>query len=100
MALIQYWRSFDHLHAYAHDRDRAHLPAWAAFNKAARGNTTVGIFHETYVVPAGSYETIYAAMPPFGLGRAGKLVPAVGSMHNASQRIGREVRAESSAPYD
>ena len=94
VALVQYWRSFDQLHAYAHARDKAHLPAWAAFNKAARGNNAVGIFHETYLVQAGSYETIYADMPPFGLGKAGQLVPAVGSMHNAAQRIGREVKAD------
>lgn len=100
VALIQYWRSFDHLHAYAHARDKAHLPAWAAFNKAARGNSAVGIFHETYLVQAGSYESIYADMPAFGLGKAGTLVPAVGSMHNAAQRIGREVRAESNAPSE
>ena len=30
---IQYWRSFEHLHAYAHARDAKHLPAWAAFNR-------------------------------------------------------------------
>ena len=95
VALVQYWRSFDHLQAYAHARDKAHLPAWAAFNKAARGNNAVGIFHETYLVQAGSYESIYADMPAFGLGRAGTLVPAVGSMHHAAQRIGREMRAES-----
>ncbi len=94
-ALIQYWRSFEHLQAYAHARDKAHLPAWAAFNKAARGNSAVGIFHETYLIQAGSYESIYAAMPAFGLGKAGTLVEAVGSMHNAAQRIGREVQAAS-----
>ena len=93
-ALVQYWRSFDHLHAYAHARDKAHLPAWAAFNKAARGNNAVGIFHETYLIQAGSYESIYADMPAFGLGKAGTLVPAVGSMHDAAQRIGREVKAD------
>lgn len=97
VALVQYWRSFEHLHAYAHARDKAHLPAWAAFNKAARGNTAVGIFHETYLVQAGSYESIYADMPVWGLGKAGALVQAVGSMHDASQRIGREVRGESNA---
>ncbi len=99
VALLQYWRSFDHLHAYAHARDKAHLPAWAAFNKAARGNAAVGIFHETYLVQAGSYESIYAAMPPFGLGRAGELVPAIGSMSNAAQRISREARANEENSY-
>ena len=89
VSTVQYWRSYDQLHAYAHARDKAHLPAWAAFQKAARGNTAVGIYHETYVVPAGQYETIYAGMPAFGLGRAGTLVPAVGSMENPRSRMGR-----------
>ena len=30
--LTQYWRSFDHLVAYAQSKDAAHLPAWKAFN--------------------------------------------------------------------
>ncbi len=34
-----------------------------------------GIWHETYLVRAGEYEAIYGNMPPFGLGRAGRLVP-------------------------
>lgn len=89
VSTIQYWRSYDHLHAYAHARDKAHLPAWAAFQKAARGNSAVGIYHESYLVPAGNYETIYADMPAFGLGRAGSLQPAVGSMANASARLRR-----------
>ncbi len=88
--VLQYWRSYDQLHNYAHARDRAHLPAWAEFQKRARGNTSVGIYHESYLVPAGSYETIYADMPDFGLGRAGKLVPAVGSMANAAERLRRQ----------
>lgn len=32
-------------------------------------------WHETYLVRAGEYEAIYGNMPPFGLGRAGRLVP-------------------------
>ncbi len=35
-----------------------------------------GIWHETYLVRAGEYEAIYGNMPPFGLGKAGRLVPA------------------------
>ena len=84
---IQYWRSFDQLHAYAHARDRSHLPAWAAFNRAVGDNGSVGIFHETYLVKAGQYEAIYANMPPFGLARAGQSTPAVGRMNSARSRM-------------
>jgi hypothetical protein len=85
--LIQYWRSYDHLHDYAHDRDRDHLPAWVAFNQAARGNTAVGIYHESYLVGPGRYETVYVNMPKFGLASAGEMVPAVGSMKDAADRL-------------
>jgi hypothetical protein len=73
--LLQYWRDFDSLEAYARDRDRAHWPAWTAFNKAVGADGTVGIFHETYVVPAGGHETVYANMPPFGLGKVAGTIP-------------------------
>lgn len=87
--VVQYWRSFEQLHAYAHARDAQHLPAWAAFNRAVGGNGSVGIFHETYLVKAGQYESVYANMPTFGLGGAGVLSPAVGRMNSAATRLGR-----------
>lgn len=30
--IVQYWRSFEHLEAYARDQDQSHWPAWVAFN--------------------------------------------------------------------
>ena len=56
--IVQYWRSFDHLEAFANDT-----------------GARTGIWHETYLVRAGEYEAIYGNMPPFGLGKAGRLVP-------------------------
>ena len=85
--VVQYWRSFEHLEAYAKNRDLAHLPAWQAFNKAVGSNGDVGIWHETYIVEPGKYETIYNNMPPFGLGAAGRLVDAVGARQAARQRM-------------
>lgn len=70
--IVQYWRSFDHLEAYARSKDHAHWPAWADFNrrmKHCRGD--VGIWHETYRIRAGEYEAIYSGMPLTGLARAG-----------------------------
>jgi hypothetical protein len=62
--IVQYWRSFDHLEAYARDRNRAHWPAWTAFNKrVGRSRGDVGIWHETYRVAPGQYEAIYSGMP-------------------------------------
>lgn len=71
--MVQYWRSFDHLEAYALAREAEHWPAWIAFNRAmkhARGD--VGIWHETYLVSAGQYETVYSGMPEWGLARAAR----------------------------
>jgi hypothetical protein len=53
--LVQYWRSFEHLEAYARNRDAAHWPAWVAFNQRVGSKGDVGIWHETYLIPAGSY---------------------------------------------
>lgn len=69
---VQYWRSFEHLERYSRAKDRAHLPAWKAFyERARRGAGAAGIFHETYVVGAGSAESLYVNMPhDFGLAGA------------------------------
>jgi hypothetical protein len=91
--VIQYWKSFEALEAYAKARDKAHLPAWQAFNKAVGSNGDVGIWHETYIVEPGKYETIYNNMPPFGLGLAGRLVDAVGARQAARQRVKAKVAA-------
>ena len=77
LTLIQYWRSQEHLLAYARSRDSVHLPAWQAFNRRAReSGGDVGIWHETYMVRAGDYENVYVDVPAMGFGKAGKLVPA------------------------
>jgi hypothetical protein len=85
--VIQYWRSFEHLEAYAKARELAHLPAWQAFNRAVGSNGDVGIWPETYVIERGRYETIYNNMPAFGLGAAGTLVDAAGARQAARQRM-------------
>ncbi len=87
--VLQYWRSFEHLEAYAGSHDRTHFPAWRAFNKRAKERRgDVGIWHETYLVQAGQYETLYSGMPPHGLGRASVLVPASGRRQAARGRLG------------
>jgi hypothetical protein len=86
--VTQYWRSFEHLHAYAHNKTLAHLPAWAEFNRRVGGNGSVGIFHETYLVRSGEYECVYANMPRIGLAKAGEMVAAMGRMNDARSRLG------------
>jgi hypothetical protein len=94
VSVAQYWRSFEHLHAYAHARDARHLPAWVAFNRAGGGDGTddsVGIWHETYAIQAGSFECIYANMPRFGLAQASEHVPVVGRTDTAKARMGAKL---------
>jgi hypothetical protein len=85
--VVQYWRSFEQLEAYAKNSGAAHLPAWRAFNTAVGSNGDVGIWHETYIVKPGQFETVYNNMPPYGLGAAGTLTPARGARQAARQRI-------------
>jgi len=86
--IVQYWRSFEHLEAYARAKDKEHWPAWVDFNRrlgSSRGD--VGIWHETYIIKPGQYETVYSGMPPYGLGKAGKLVAASGKREDARSRV-------------
>ena len=87
--IVQYWRSFEHLHAYARMKDAEHLPAWADFNRKIGLNGDVGIWHETYLVRAGEYEAIYGNMPAFGLAKAGNAIPASGKATTAKGRLGQ-----------
>ena len=73
--IVQYWRSFEQLEAFANDSDDPHLAAWRNYWKRVGTSARTGIWHETYLVRAGEYEAIYGNMPPFGLGKAGRLVP-------------------------
>jgi hypothetical protein len=87
VTLVQYWRSFEQLEAYARDKQRAHQPVWAWFNKRFGSNGDIGIWHETYLIQPGAYESVYNNMPPYGLGAAGTLVDAVGARQEARQRM-------------
>jgi hypothetical protein len=86
--LVQYWRSFEHLEAYARDPDQSHWPAWTDFNKRlGKSRGDVGIWHETYRVRAGEYECVYSGMPLYGLARASSMVEAVGQLESARGRL-------------
>ncbi len=86
--LVQYWRSFEHLEAFARNTDDPHFPAWKRFNQEVGKSDIVGVFHETYVVHAGQYEAVYVNMPRFGLANAVEHVPATGKRSTARRRLG------------
>jgi Monooxygenase af470-like len=50
----------------------------------------VGIWHETFLIRAGEYETLYGAMPRVGLASAGRHLPISGSNDSARQRLAKQ----------
>ena len=97
-ALVQYWRSFEHLERYARNRDARHLPAWRHFNQRVRDSGDIGIWHETYRVRAGEYEAIYGNMPRVGLAAVGDHRPIGTTSATAARRI--RLRPDDVAPVD
>ena len=85
-AVVQYWRSFEHLERFARDPANLHLPAWRWFNRAVKASGEVGIWHETYLVPAGRYEAIYGNMARIGLAAAAGHVPIARRGQSAAHR--------------
>jgi hypothetical protein len=85
---VQYWRSFEDLERFARSDDWSHLEAWRQFNRLIRDSGDLGIWHETYLVRAGDFETMYGNMPRFGLAAAGGHVP-IGPPSTAARRAGR-----------
>jgi len=95
----QYWASFDQLSAYARASDQAHLPAWRSFNRRVRATGAVGIYHETVLLTDATVETIYANMPPFGLGAVTGLVATSTRGQSARERLGLDDDASPVDPY-
>jgi len=84
-AMIQYWRSVDDLLDYA--KNDKHLTAWRNFNQKVGNNDAVGIYHETYHVRKGRYESIYANMPLYGLGKAVNHIFTTPERNSARERL-------------
>jgi hypothetical protein len=90
--LVQYWRSPEHLEAFARGEDLTHRPAWRRFYQKVALSGDVGIWHETYEVRGGGYETVYGNMPRFGLANAGDHVKLRESSHAAERRALHKAR--------
>lgn len=94
--IVQYWRSFEHLEAFARNKEDPHLAAWRNYWQRVGKQARTGIWHETFLVRAGEYEAVYANMPPFGLGKAADAVPTSGS-GGARHRLRRVAGTEEPA---
>jgi hypothetical protein len=91
--VVQYWRSFAHLHAYATNQGKLHVDGWRKMNRDIALSGDVGTWHETYIVRRGDYENLYVNMPPHGLGKAGSLSVPRGSQRTAKGRLGLKADA-------
>ena len=99
--VVQYWRSFDDLERFARAADDPHFPAWRRFNaRVGYQDGAVGIWHESYLVAAGQYESVYGNMPVFGLAAATTHVPARGRLETARRRLGGESEPPAPTPAD
>ncbi len=88
--IVQYWRSFEALEAYARDPGARHAPVWRAWNRLGSDDRgAAGIWHETFQVHAGSYEAIYQNTPVMGLQKAGRPVSVTEAKDSARARLSR-----------
>ena len=95
--MLSYWRDAEALQRFAADRDAPHLQPWRDFVRKVGDGGQVGIWHETYLVPAGGHETVYANMPVFGLAAATGHQPIGPGSHTARQRLAAGRRAVTDA---
>jgi hypothetical protein len=93
--MVQYWRSFEHLEAFARDAEDRHAKVWREiYRNGFLEDGSTGIWHETYRVRAGEYEAVYANMPARGL--AGITGPtSLGGSGSARDRISAAARGMS-----
>jgi hypothetical protein len=85
--LVQYWRSLEDLEHFARNPSDPHAEAWKRFNRAVGSDGSVGIWHETYAIQPGNYESIYVNMPVFGLAAATQHVPVTGRRETMRARL-------------
>ncbi|KAH7165977.1 hypothetical protein EDB81DRAFT_269004 [Dactylonectria macrodidyma] len=69
-----YFRDLESLHRFAHEPMHRDTTDW--FHKM--GYSHIGVFHETFCVPAKAYETIYLNCRPLLLGRAAVKISSAG----------------------
>lgn len=84
--VLQYWRSFDDLDAWSHRPP--HSEWWRAAVDRMRRKQDLGVYHEVFLVPAASLESIYLDCEPAGLARFGNVAEPVGSLTSARSRLG------------
>lgn len=87
ISTVQYWRSVGDLERFARTDPKLHPDAWRNFFQQSYKGGAVGIWHETYLVKAGHYESVYGNMPVSGLAKATTHVPITSSTERLRQRL-------------
>jgi hypothetical protein len=87
VTIQQYWRSFEDLVRWSRIPKGAHRNVWTEYTRRLAESGAVGIWHETYVVGPGCYETVYTNMPPTGLGRIAAPEAAIKRLGTAVGRM-------------
>ncbi len=88
--IIQYWESLESLHQYATNPQNSHLEVWKTFNKVVGKSKDIGIWHETYLIPAHGHENIYINMPFTGIGQFTPLNPVGKDFYQYRKRFGQK----------
>jgi hypothetical protein len=86
--IVQYWRSFEDLDRFARDKDDPHLAPWRKYVRNVGSSGDVGVWHETYRVPASNVEAVYANMPVTRLAAATRHIPVAAKGQSAGYRMG------------
>jgi hypothetical protein len=85
---VQYWKSTEDLERFARQEPDLHPQAWKRFFRQSFKGGAVGVWHETYRVEAGAFESVYASMPLYGLARATEAVEVQGRLETMRGRLG------------
>lgn len=87
VGMTQYWRDFESLIAFSHDKTQPHVAAWQQLAKLTQKDQSFGYWHETYTVAPGTSEAIYGSMPRFGLAAATDHAPIGRNTESAQARL-------------
>jgi len=93
-SMIQYWRSQEHLNAYAKSRMNKHFQPMLKSAKQVRESSAYGFYHESFRIHAGEYDCVYMNMPRTLLGAVGELYDMKGKLRTAAGRAGLSTAAE------
>ncbi|MBF6594372.1 MAG: DUF4188 domain-containing protein [Thermaceae bacterium] len=98
VTLVQYWHSAEDLERFARQDPNLHPEAWKRFFRSSFKGGAVGIWHETYKVEAGAFESVYGNMPSYGLGKATKAVPIKGKLETMRGRLATDSAQDAGMP--